>query len=172
MSKNLFYLGIILGTTLSCSSFCAETTKKEAIDDTRAYFEVLRSEFNADKVATINQIMKLNETESPKFWPIYREYEKELAGVGDRKLELIREFFKYHTRGSLTNEKSKDIATRWLENLQERTDLWKKYHKRISDDLSPIRAAQFLQIENQIALFIDLSIASEMPAIVPVGQSR
>lgn len=31
--------------------------------------------------------------------------------------------------------------------------------------MSPIRAAQFLQVENQMATFVDLSIASEMPGI-------
>lgn len=39
------------------------------------------------------------------------------------------------------------------------------YHKQISDAVSPVRAAQFLQIENQVAIFVDLNIASEMPLV-------
>ena len=48
---------------------------------------------------------------------------------------------------------------------QDRLDLWRKYHKRISRALSPLRGGQFLQVENQMALFIDLNIAEEMPPI-------
>ncbi len=39
------------------------------------------------------------------------------------------------------------------------------YYQRISTAVSPIRAAQFLQVEHQLALFVDLSIASEMPVV-------
>ncbi len=39
------------------------------------------------------------------------------------------------------------------------------YHQQISDAVSPLRAGQFLQVENQMAIFVDLSIASEMPVL-------
>jgi hypothetical protein len=134
-------------------------------DDDRADLEVLRSDFNAGKIRALNQAMKLTVVEADQFWPIYRQYEKDLASVGDRKLELIREFFAHHQSGTLTDQNSRDLADRWLRNVQDRLDLWKKYHERISNAVSPVRAAQFLQVENQMAIFVDLSIASEMPAV-------
>ena len=85
--------------------------------------------------------------------------------MGDRKLALIREFATLHFGGKLDNKQAADLAARWLKNTQERLDLWKKYHKQISKAVSPIRAAQFLQVEHQMALFIDLNIAAEMPAV-------
>ena len=143
------------------------------MDDVRATLEVLRSDFNTSKIATLNQIMKLTAPEAEKFWPIYRRYEQELAAVGDRKLALICEFAPLHVSGKLDNSKARDLADRWLKNTQERLDLWKKYNKEISKALSPIRGAQFLQIENQMALFVDLNIAAEMPALgtKPPGRS-
>ncbi len=136
-----------------------------ATDDARAYFEVLRSDFNSGKVRIVNNAMKLTEAEADQFWPIYRSYEQDLAPIGDRKLALIREFLANHNAGTLNDEKSKELAAKWLENAQDRLDLWKKYHARISERISPVRAAQFLQVENQMALFLDLCIASEMPLI-------
>jgi hypothetical protein len=65
----------------------------------------------------------------------------------------------------LNDANSKDLADRWLQNSRDRLDLWKKYHERISEALSPIRAGQFLQVENQMALFVDINIASEMPVV-------
>lgn len=134
-------------------------------DDTRAYLEVLRSDFNAAKVRTLNQVMQLTPAEADVFWPIYRAYEGELGAVGDRKLVLIREFMGRHREGTLNEGNSRDLANRWLANVQDRLDLWKKYHQRIGAALSPIRAAQFLQVENQLAILADLGIASEMPII-------
>jgi hypothetical protein len=147
---------------------CATSRPKQpnpTADDARAYFEVLRSDFNAEKVRLLNQVMKLTVAEADQFWPRYRAYEKELACIGDRKLALIVEFMRHHKTGTLTDQNAQTLAVQFLQNAQDRLDLWKKYHQQISDAVSPVRAAQFLQVENQMAIFVDLNIASEMPVI-------
>jgi len=45
--------------------------------------------------------------------------------------------------------------------------LLEKYHRKIKKTLSPIQAGQFLQIENQIGIFVDMTIAAEMPLVGP-----
>ena len=162
------YLLFCLGAAAVLLQGCATAPQRHAglpLDAARAYFEVLRSDFNTDKIRALNQVMKLSVAEADKFWPIYRNYEQELAAVGDRKLALIREFMILHQAGKLTDQNSREMAAKWLQNVQDRLDLWKKYHQQISDAVSPVRAAQFLQVENQIAIFVDLNIASEMPVI-------
>ncbi len=134
-------------------------------DDLRAVLEVMRSDVNGFKIRTINQVMAMTAPEAESFWPIYRQYEKELAAVGDRKAALLREFAALRAAGSIDQKTWDGLARRWLKNVQERLDLWKKYQKKISKAVSPMRAAQFLQVEHQMALFIDLSIASEMPVL-------
>jgi len=141
-------------------------------DDARAQLEVLRSDFNTTKIHTLNQVMKLTVAEAEKFWPIYRQYEKDIAAVGDRKLALIVEFMRHHKAGTLTDQNSQEMAAQWLQNVQDRLDLWKKYHQEISDAVSPMRAAQFLQVENQMAIFVDLNIASEMPMIGTASERK
>ena len=42
------------GTIVCSVPLLAQEVKPTLTDDTRAYFEVLRSDFNADKIATIN----------------------------------------------------------------------------------------------------------------------
>jgi len=165
--KPIFYSLILVAGSLLLPG-CATSGKPKAsltADDARAQLEVLRSDFNTYKIHTFNQVMKLTAAEAEKFWPVYRNYEKELAAVGDRKLALIREFFGHHRAGTLNDQNSKEMAGQWLQNVQDRLDLWKKYHRQISDAVSPMRAAQFLQVENQMAIFVDLNIASEMPMV-------
>ena len=134
-------------------------------DDLRAILEMMRSDMNGYKIRTLNQVMALTGAEAEAFWPIYRQYEKELAAVGDRKVALLREFAALRAAGTLEQKTWNDLAQRWLKNVQDRLDLWKKYQKKISQAVSPMRAAQFLQVEHQMALFIDLDIASEMPVL-------
>lgn len=133
--------------------------------DLRAMLEAYRSDMNTFKIQTLNQVMALSPEEAERFWPIYRRYEKDLAAVGERKVALIREFLALKEQGSIQAEGWQSLARKWLANVQERVDLWKRYQKRIAKDVSPMRAAQFLQVEHQIALVVDLSIASEMPVI-------
>lgn len=147
----------------------AQPVATNHVDDVGAQFQVLRSDFNANKIRTFNQVMKLVPAEAEAFWPVYKKYEKELAVVGDAKLALVREFFTHHQNGTLNDKNATVMAGKWLKNIQARLDLWKKYCKKISKAVSPMRAAQFLQMENQMAIFVDLDIASEMPVIAPAA---
>ena len=144
---------------------CASTKKPSNPDEARAYFEVLRSEFNSGKIHALNETMHLTTAEADKFWPIYREYEKDLSAVGDRKLALLVEFVRHYKAGTLNDENSQELTAQWLQNAQDRLDLWKRYQQQISTSVSPVRAAQFLQVENQMAILVDVSIASDVPLI-------
>jgi hypothetical protein len=134
-------------------------------DDLRSVLEVFRSDMNASKIRTLNQVMKLTGPEAEKFWPIYRQYETDLAAVGDRKIALIREFVTLQSKGGLNDTNAGAIAEKWFAVAQDRLDLWKKYHKQISEAVSPVRAAQFVQVEHQISLLIDINVAAEMPLV-------
>ncbi len=131
--------------------------------DLKAMLESLRSDVNGFKVRLLNDVMGLSNVEADKFWPIYRQYEKDMAALGDRRVEVIREFLALQEAGRMEDASWDSIARRSIANAESRLQLWKRYHKKIAKAVSPKRAAQFLQVEHQIALFVDLSIASEMP---------
>ena len=137
----------------------------EPDDNLYNYLQLFRSEANSVKVDLVNSIMKLSADDAKKFWPIYREYENELGKLAISRAELISEFVDSHKNGSFDNDKARDIARRWFKSQHARLDLLEKYHDRIEKALSSIHAGQFLQIENQVGLFIDVAIASEMPTV-------
>ncbi len=144
-------------------------TPAKKSDNLSEVLEMFRSDLNANKVRTLNQVMKMTAEEAAKFWPIYQKYEKELAAVGDRRVALIRQFVQLSNEGKLTDSSAAMMSEEWLQGEQDRLNLWKKYNKEIGAAVSPIRAAQFLQVEHQIALLVDINIASAMPA---VGQPK
>jgi hypothetical protein len=137
----------------------------EVNDNINNYLQLLRSDMNSIKVELINSIMKLSAEDAKKFWPIYHDYENELDKLAIDRAELITEFVQTHKDGSFDNSKAKDMARRWFKTQRGRLDLLEKYHGQIELALSPVTAGQFLQIENQLGLFVDVTIASEMPTV-------
>jgi hypothetical protein len=165
MKRLLLTLLLVAASGAICLPGRAQNKTAAAPDDLRAVLEMMRSDVNAFKIQTINEVMALTGPEAEAFWPLYRQYEKELAAVGDRKLALVREFASLRAAGSIDQKTWNILAQKWLRNVQDRLDLWKNYQKKIGKAVSPMRAAQFLQVEHQMALFIDLNIASEMPVL-------
>ena len=166
MKYILRYLLLAAALPLGGVTAFAQAGQTSALpDDLRAVLETLRSDVNSYKVRVLNQALQLTGPEAEKFWPVYRQYEQALAGVAEKKVALLHEFADRCSNGTLDNKAAGDMSRQWLKNVQARLDLWKKYQKKIAKAVSPARAAQFLQVEHQVALFIDLNIAAEMPAL-------
>ena len=139
-------------------------------DNIYNYLQLMRSDVNSLKVELVNSIMKLSAEDAKKFWPMYREYENELGKLAINRAELISEFVQAHKDGTFDNKKAKDMADRWFKSQRARLDLLEKYHGKIEKALTSVQAGQFLQIENQIGLFIDVTIAAEMPTVGSKGK--
>src|SRR5215212_7674362 len=78
-----------------------------------AYAELLRSDVRAEKIAILTEVMGFTEEEDAKFWPIYREYDAEMAKLGDQRVALIADYAKDY--GTLTDASADKLASRALE---------------------------------------------------------
>jgi hypothetical protein len=155
---------VLVLTTLLNAAVSAEPAAA-VNDNIYNYLQLLRSDVNSAKVELVNGILKLSAEDAKKFWPIYRDYENELGKLAINRAELVAEFVQAHKDGTFDNAKAKDMAKRWFKSQRARLDLLEKYHGKIERALSAVQAGQFLQIENQMGLFIDVAIASEMPKV-------
>lgn len=129
----------------------------------RAYAELLRSDVRAQKSAIITELMEFTESEDAKFWPVYREYEAELAKVNDDRLALIKEYAANYAK--MTDDIADRLARGALDLEARRHDLKRRYYERFTSVLAPKTAARFLQVENQILLLLDLQIAASLPIV-------
>jgi Spy/CpxP family protein refolding chaperone len=164
-STNLIKLAAVLGLTALLGTVAPAAQDAAVNDNIYNYLQLLRSDVNSVKVDLVNTIMKLSAEDAKKFWPIYRDYEDELGKLAISRAELIAGFVQSHKDGTFDDVKAKDMAKRWFKSQRARLDLLQKYHRKIEKALTPVQAGQFLQIENQIGLFIDVTIASEMPGV-------
>jgi hypothetical protein len=127
----------------------------------RAYTELLRSDLRTQKVAVITELMQFTEAEDKAFWPIYREYELEVTRLNDERLGAFETYSKVYNK--LTEATANELMVKVLDLESRRTALKQKYYGKLKSALSPLTAAKVLQIENQIALLIDLQIAAALP---------
>ena len=127
----------------------------------RAYVELLRSDLRAQKVAVISEVMEFTEAEDAKFWPVYRQYEAELAKINDDRMALIKEYSGSYD--ALTDATADRLALRALDLESRRQTLTKTYYDRFKSVVSPKTAARFIQVEHQILLLLDLQIAASLP---------
>jgi hypothetical protein len=126
-----------------------------------AYAELLRRDVRAQKVAILTEVMGFNEAEDAAFWPIYRDYDLEMAKLGDERVALIAEYAGNHAK--LTDAAAAKIAASALDLETRRRDVLARCHERVKAALSPRTALRFLQVEHQLLLLIDLQIAASLP---------
>ena len=129
--------------------------------DLDSSIELLRSDIKTEKMGMITEVMQFSEEEASVFWPVYREYQFELEKVGDEYLAAIKDYAANYL--SMTDEKATDLTKRAIKTREERLDLQKDYFKKFSKLLSPVRAARWLQLENQLGLILELQVVSEIP---------
>ena len=159
---------LVLTTLLGVNSPAARGA--EVNDNIYNYLQLLRSDLNSLKVELVNSIMKLSAGDAKKFWSMYREYENELGKLAINRAEMVTEHVQSHQDGSFDDAKAKAMAKRWFKSQRARLDLLEKYHAKIEKALTSVQAGQFLQIENQLGLFVDVTIASEMPTVGTKGK--
>ena len=126
-----------------------------------AYAELLRSDVRAQKVAILTEVMGFTEAEDKAFWPIYREYDLEMAKLGDERTAMIEEYVNSYSK--LTDEIADRLATRALDLEARRQAVKAKCYQRVKAAMAPRTAVRFLQVEHQLLLLIDLQISALLP---------
>ena len=142
-------------------------TPPEAVSDRdtniQAYVELLRSDVRSQKVAVLAQLMALDDAQDRTFWPMYRQYELELAKLNDERVTLIREYAAAYP--DVSDSVADRVVTQALSVEGRRSSLLAKYYTLVKAALGVKLAAQFVQIEHQLLTLIDLQIAAALPII-------
>ncbi len=128
-----------------------------------AYAELLRSDVRSQKVAILTEVMGFTDEEDKAFWPIYREYDAEMAKLGDERVTLIEEYARAYD--NMTDEIANGLATKALDLESRRQATKARYYDRVKKALAPKTALRFLQVEHQLLLLIDLQISAALPIV-------
>ena len=158
----LVTLVVLAAATSAAAGQSAQSQSQQAKTlNLSAYAELLRSDVRAEKVAIITEVMGFTEAEDAAFWPIYREYDAEMAKLGDERVALIAEYAKNYEQ--MTDAVADGLATKALDLQRRRQAVEAKYYERVKAALKPKQALRYLQVEHQLLLLIDLQIAAALP---------
>ena len=127
------------------------------------YIRLLRTNVRQQKAEIMGAVMALNVEEAAKFWPIYSEYDAELAKVNNLRLANIQEYARNYDQ--MTDAKADELIQNAFDYRKQRSELLAKYYARVKTSLGAIQAARFLQVEDQLLLIIDLQIESSLPVV-------
>jgi hypothetical protein len=136
-----------------------ETQKK----NTQAYIDLLRSDVRQQKAEIMGSVMLLSAQDATKFWPIYTEYDAQLAKLNDQRIENIKEYARVYDQ--MTDEKADELIQKSLAYQKQRAELLAQTYDKVKQALGAVTAARFAQVEHQLLLIIDLQIASSLPIV-------
>jgi len=125
--------------------------------------EILRSDLKTQKVAIITDAMEFTEQESGVFWPLYKEYDFELTKLNDLRIATVKDFA--NNFDTMTDVKAEELIKQSLKFQKDRVSLREKYFKKFKKILPVMKAAKFMQVENQLTNFIDAQLSAEIPLI-------
>ena len=100
--------GFVCLTTLACLALSAapDSVRAAAEGISESDFELMRSDIRTKKAAMIADRMKFTDQEAAAFWPVYRQYEADLAAINDKKVSIMKEYISWHQ--ALNDTQAKD----------------------------------------------------------------
>jgi len=141
----------------AASSGSSGTSKQNLAED----IKLLRKDVRTEKTKIVGAAMGLDPDQSKKFWPIYKDYDKQLSKLNDVRLGNIIEYAK--TYDSMTENKADELVNGAIAYRKKRIDLLANTYDKVRGALGAPLAARFLQVEDTLLNLIDLQIQSNLP---------
>ena len=126
-------------------------------------FELMRSDIRTKKASLIADRMKFTDREASAFWPVYRQYEADLAAINDKKVSIMKDYMSRHD--ALTEQQAKQLAEDVFDVDQKTLDLREKCFGALEKAIPAKTIVRWLQLERRLQLLVDAQLAKELPVI-------
>lgn len=157
---------------LFCAGFMAVmacTVTVSAQDKPADNMQILVEKVRADKKLIIADNMKLTESETKGFWPVYTQYQDELFLIRARTSKLISDYRNAFNNNAMTEDIARTLLDEYI-NIETLTlKLRKKYLPKFREVLPESKVARYYQIENKIQAALYYEFAAAIP-LIPTGK--
>ena len=141
----------------AASSASAGTSQQNLAQD----IKLLRKNVRAEKQKIMGAAMALDADQAKKFWPIYKDYDRELAKLNDVRLGNITAYAQNYS--NMTDNKADELVNGAIAYHKKRIDLLANTYDKVRAALGAPLAARFVQVESTLNNLIDLQIQSNLP---------
>lgn len=131
--------------------------------DMASEVDMIRSMFGKEWKGLTGEALSLSTEEADKFWPVWDQYREDRKSISNERMRLIKDYGDNYS--NITNDKAKELALGTLKNDAALNKLKSKYFKKMSKAVSPLRAAQFLQLENYLDNQVKAALSDALPFI-------
>jgi hypothetical protein len=160
--KALWVIFIVTALTVVAAAFPAPALTQDKPADN---MQILREKVKADKKLLVATNMELTESEAKGFWPVYEQYQKDLAAINQRIVKLIESYAADYRAKTLTDEKATKLVDELVAIEQAEAGLKTSYVPKLSKVLPPKKVARYLQIENKIRAVVKYGLAEGVPLV-------
>lgn len=159
---------IVAAVCLACLGYLLQTVEpvpaRGAGDSmSESDFELMRSDIRTKKATLIADRMKFTDREASAFWPVYRQYEADLAAINDKKVAIMKEYLSRHQ--SLNDKEAKQLAENVFDVDQKTLDLRTKCFGALEKVLPGKTIVRWLQLERRLQLLVDAQLSKDLPVI-------
>lgn len=133
---------------LALAASAPVTAQTPPCDPEAARLDKLRQEIRANRRGIVERHMELTEAESAAFWPIYDQYQKDLAAIVKRQDRAMLDYVNVQSR--MSNANATRIVREVISTDMEESRLRERTFRRVATATSAKKAMRFLQIENKI----------------------
>jgi hypothetical protein len=119
------------------------------------------AKIQADKKGIVARSMELTADEGKKFWPLYDDFQRELALPQSRYTRAVLDFIA--AGGALTDANAKRLSEQVLAAGKDEARLHEKHFKQLLKVLPAHKAARYMQIENKIQAVLRYESARAIP---------
>ena len=127
--------------------------------------QILREKIKADKKLVVAANLELTESEAKGFWPVYEQYQKDLATFNQRIVKLIESYAADYRTKTLTDEKAKKLTDEMVAIEQAEAGLKTSFVPKLRKVLPERKVVRYLQIENKIRAIVKYEISEGVPLV-------
>lgn len=138
-------------------------TAGTAAAQNRSDIEVLRQELRTDRQAVVAKNMQMTDAQATAFWPVYRAYQTEMSGIGDRYVKLLEGYGK--TYDTMKDADAEALLKNFLDIQEDRLKVQSDYVSKFKKVLPPTLVTRYYQIENKIDAIINIELAAGIPLV-------
>jgi Spy/CpxP family protein refolding chaperone len=121
------------------------------------------AKIQSDRRGIVARSMDLTPEEKKKFWPLYEQFERELAVP---QASLNRAVLDYiAAEGTLTDANAKRITEQMLTAVRDEARLHDKHYRQLLKVLPARKATRYIQIENKMQAVVRYEAAKTFPLV-------
>jgi hypothetical protein len=140
----------------SGTAAAAEPTPEQVIQD-------FRKDLEAKSADVMAKTLTLNADQATKFWPLYKEYQKELAAIVDGQIQATKQYAKGY--GRLSDAEALAYVNALLARDQKVNDLRVKWLTKFQTAVPGTIAARAIQVERRLGLVQQVGVSSQVPLV-------